>query len=224
MKKYLFTGFVTLLPIALTLIITLWVFDLLTAPLTGITESMIIRFEQNLGISVDQHRTLVVILSRISALILLIVIILTLGILGQKFLYHFFLKIVDKVFSKIPIIRTIYRLSHDVTRAVFSENKKTFKEAVLVPFPHQDALSLGFVMGKTPDIFKKAGIPLTDFAVFVPTAPHPLSGFLLLTPKKLAIPLDVSIEEAFKFLLSCGVIHPKENIKSQDAPPPPADL
>jgi len=58
----------------------------------------------------------------------------------------------------------------------------------------------------------------TDLAVFVPTAPHPMSGFVLLTPQKIVIPVDVSVEDAFKFLISCGVIHPGESIPSKDKP------
>ena len=216
MKKYFFTGFITLLPIALTIIIVSWLFHLFTAPLAGITESILLAYEKNLGLSLENHDKLVLFLSRIFALILLLILILFLGFCGRRFLINFFLKIADRIFSHIPLVRTIYRLSRDITKAVFSENKKTFKETVLIPFPNQDSLAIGLVTGETPAIFNQGGIPKTELAVFVPTAPHPMSGFVLLVQKKMVFPVDVSVEDAFKFLISCGVVHPGEHIPTKD--------
>lgn len=215
MKKYFFTGFITLLPIALTLIIISWLFNLFTAPLAGITETLIIAYENKLGLSLTNHAELVIFLSRILALVLLVILIFILGFFGRRFLIHFFLKMTDRLFSNIPIIRTIHRLSQDITKAVFSDTKKTFKETVLLPFPHNDALAIGFVTGETPSVLRQKDQFQTDLAVFVPTAPHPMSGFVLLTPKKLTRPVDVSVEDAFKFLISCGVIHPGEPLPTQ---------
>lgn len=217
MKKYFFTGFVALLPIALTLIIANWLFSLFTAPLAGITEMIILAYEKKLGLSLAHHDTLVLFLSRVFALILLLVLIFFLGFCGQKFLINIFLKLPERLFAHIPLVRTIFRLSNDITKAMFQENKKTFKETVLLPFPHNEALAIGFVTGDTPDVFKGYKIH-TDLAIFVPTAPHPMSGFVLLTPKKIVTPVDVSVEDAFKFLISCGVIHPGEAVPSAETP------
>ncbi len=216
MKKYFFTGFVTLLPIALTLIIVSWLFHLFTAPLAGIMETILIAYEKKLGLSLETHDQLVLFLSRVFALILLLILIMFLGVFGRRFLTSFFLKMADRIFSHIPLVRTIYRVSLDVTKAVFTENKKTFKETVLIPFPHQDALSVGFVTGETPPAFNGEGIPKTDVCVFVPTAPHPMSGFVMLSPKKFAVPVDVTVEDAFKFLISCGVMHPGEHPSTEN--------
>lgn len=214
MKKYFFTGFVTLLPLALTFIIANWLFNLFAAPLAGITETIILAYEKQLGLSLEHHDTLVLFLSRVLALILLFILILFLGFCGQKFLINVFLKIPERLFSHIPLVRTIFRLSNDITKAVFSDNKKTFKETVLLPFPHEEALTIGFVTGETPPMLK-VGKTETDFAVFVPTAPHPMSGYVLLVPKKILHHVDVSVEDAFKFLISCGVIHPGETPPSK---------
>jgi uncharacterized membrane protein len=214
MKKYFFTGFITLLPIALTIIIISWLFNLFTAPLAGITEAVILAYEKKLGLSLANHEALVLFLSRVFALILLLILILFLGFCGQKFLINVFFKIPERLFAHIPLVRTIFRLSNDITKAMFQENKKTFKETVLLPFPHHDALAIGFVTGETPLVFREDK-PHTDLAIFVPTAPHPMSGFVLLTPKKIVLPVDVSVEDAFKFLISCGVIHPGESLPKQ---------
>ncbi len=215
MKKYFLTGFITLLPLALTIIIVKWLFNLFAAPLAGITEAIIISYEKSLNLSLEQHDTLVIFISRLSALILLFLIILFLGFFGQKFLISVFMKIPEKLFANIPIVRTVYRLSKDLTKAVFSDNKKTFKETVLLPFPDHAGLAIGFVTGETPPSLKGGGLPPTDLVVFVPTSPHPMSGYVLLTPKKIVTPVDVSIEDAFKFLISCGVIHPGESTPAE---------
>lgn len=208
MKKYFFTGFITLLPIALTLIIAVWLFDLFTTPLAGIMETLIRAYEKKWDLRLENHAKLVVFLSRVLTFILLLVLIFFLGVLGRKFLMNVFLRLTDKLFSHIPLVRTIYRLSNEITKAVFSENKKTFKETVLVPFPHHEAHAIGFLTGDSPSVFKEK--IHNELAIFVPTSPHPMSGFILLTPKKIVVPVNVSVEDAFKFIISCGVIHPGE--------------
>lgn len=209
MKKYFFTGFVTLLPLALTIIIASWLFNLFTAPLAGITETLILTYEKQLGLSLEHRETLVFFLSRVLALILLLVIILFMGFCGQRFLSHIFIKIPQRLFARIPLVGAIFRLSNDLTKAIFSEDKKTFKETILIPFPHDEALTIGFVTGNTPEMFNQGPIK-TDLVIFVPTAPHPISGYVLFAPKKIIRHVDVSVEDAFKFLISCGVLHPGE--------------
>ncbi|MBS0620454.1 MAG: DUF502 domain-containing protein [Verrucomicrobia bacterium] len=214
MKKYLITGFITLLPLALTIIIAIWLFNLFTDPFAGLIESLIVTYQKSLGLSVEKHVTLVNFLSRVCSLIFLFLLILFLGYCGRKFLLHYFLKFADKLFSRIPLVRTIYKLCNDLTQAILSDTAKTFKQTVLVPFPHPALHSIGFITAETPEIFRSQGQG-TDLAIFVPTAPHPMSGFVLLCPKDYATPVPVSTEDAFKFLISCGVIHPGEQIPSK---------
>jgi uncharacterized membrane protein len=197
----------------LTLIIANWLFNLFTAPVAGLMESLIMTYEKQQGLSMEHHTMLVLFLSRLFSLVFLLLFIFLLGFCGQKFLVKIFLKTPETLFSRIPLVRTIFRLSHDITKAVFSDDKKTFKETVLLPFPHNEAFAVGFVTGDTPKILRE-GMPPTDLAVFVPTAPHPMSGFVLLVPKNTVRPVDVSVEDAFKFLISCGVIHPGEELPS----------
>lgn len=212
MKKYFFTGFIALLPLALTFVVARWLFNLFAAPLAGLVETLLLSYEKNLGLSFENHDTWVLFASQVLAFILLLVLILFLGFCGQKFLMKIFLKIPERLFSRIPLVRTIFRLSNEITKAVFTENKKTFKETVLIPFPHEESYAVGFVTGNTPPSLKGDKLPVTDFAIFVPTAPHPMSGYVVLAPKKIVKHVDVSVEDAFKFLISCGVIHPGEAV------------
>lgn len=215
MKKYFLTGFVSLLPLALTLMIGLWLFNLFTAPIAGLMEYLVEAYESSRGLSIERHALLLTLVSRLVGFIILLCFIFLIGFCGQKFLAKTLQKTPEKIFSRIPLVRTIFRLSSEVTKAVFSDTKKTFQETVLVPFPHENALAVGFVTGETPPALKETPF-LTDFAIFVPTAPHPMSGFILLSPKKDMHHVDVSVEDAFKFLISCGVIHPGEAVPSEE--------
>lgn len=210
MKKYFVTGFIALLPIALTILIALWLFNLFTDPLAGLMEALIISYERSRNLSPEHHHLLVLFLSRIFAFILLVAIILCLGVFGQKFLVHHFLTIGESILQKIPFVRSIFRITHDITNAVLSDDKKTFQETILVPFPTSEQYAMGFVTGTVPPCISTCQ-PSAQVAIFVPTAPHPISGFLLLVPKSQLSAVNLSTEEAFKFLISCGTLQPKES-------------
>lgn len=211
MKKYLITGFLTLLPLALTFIIAKWLFDLFTTPFLGLVEHTVTKYEQSFNTSLTHHDAIVVFTSRVVVLVLLFVLVLVLGFFARRFFMKALLGVANKIFLKIPIVKTIYKLTKEVTHAVFAEDQKTFKQTVLVPFPMQDTHAIGFITGNIPPKLKKL-IEETDYTVFVPTAPHPISGFLLMAAKKDVKPVDVPVEEAFKFLISCGVLHPGDPV------------
>jgi uncharacterized membrane protein len=216
MKKYLFAGFITLLPIALTIMIMVWLFNLLTTPFVGLVEGIVLAYEKKWGLSLANHDALVLFTSQIVVLVLLFFLILFLGLLGRKVFFNLFLRLTDRLFLHIPIVKTIYRLTGDITKMMFSQGKKTFQQTVLIPFPNENTHAVGFITGQVPEAFKKFS-QTSDLSVFVPTSPQPVSGFVLLTPKKYVHAVDVSVEDAFKFLVSCGVIHPGEHLPSEES-------
>jgi uncharacterized membrane protein len=205
MKKYLLAGIATLLPIALTVMIIVWLINLLTTPFIGIVESLLIHYEKSQGLSLLHHDTLVLFLSRLVILVFLFFFTLLLGFFGRKITLRF----TNLLFARIPFVNTVYRMSKEMTKAFFSQKQKAFKETVLVPFPNENTHALGLSTGEIPPILKEK-IQTADLAVFVPTAPHPLSGYILMTSRKDAIPVNLSTEEVFKFLLSCGVSFTEE--------------
>lgn len=204
-KKYLITGLITLLPIAVTIMIIGWLFRFFTTPLLGVAEAIV----HALGFQLKNHEELVTFVSRVLALVLLFGIILLLGYLGRKLFFEAMMRQANRLLMRIPFIKGIYRISRDVTKAAFAEGGKPFKSTVLIPFPHSEAHTLGFLTGDAPAACKKA-LPGIEQAVFIPTAPHPLQGYIILAPKKSLVDVNVSIEEAFKFLLACGAVHPEE--------------
>ena len=209
MKKYLLTGFITLLPIAVTLIVISYIFDLLTAPFMGMIEYLLIAYEKSHGMTTLHRDTLVLFISRVCVLIFLFLFTLLLGFVARKFFFAPLMRFADKIFSKIPFVKSIYRTSQEVTNAIFSGDEKTFKQTVLLPFPSEDVRAIGFITGSAPPLLKTAH-PSAELSVFVPTSPHPLSGFLLLLSKTQVTEIPVATEDAFKFLISCGVMHPGE--------------
>ena len=108
---------------------------------------------------------------------------------------------------RIPIIRTVYKTCQEVINTIFATKTKSFKQVVLVPFPDEGSYSIGLVTQENiPNLAKKSCDDLT--AVFVPTTPNPTSGFLMMFEEKDLIHLDMKIEDAFKYIISCGECHP----------------
>lgn len=199
-KKYLITGLVILLPLALTLMIIFFLVDFFTSPFLHFVEKFIF------GNAALPH-SLVIFISRILALILLAVFILLLGIVARWFIIKNIISGTNSILSRIPLIKTIYKVSRDVIAALFSLNgKKAFKHPVMIPFPFRPSYSMGFQAGEVAEEIRNT-IKTPLVSVFAPTAPHPITGFLFLIPEKDVYKLDMTNEEAVKYLVSCGLIH-----------------
>lgn len=114
----------------------------------------------------------------------------------------------DKMIDAIPFARTIYRVVKEVTRNFTNiSNYNQFKRVVLIEYPRLNSYTLAFVTGQNQKrIERRTGQPLVN--VFVPTTPNPTSGFLLFVPQSDVITLDISIENAFKLIVSGGMVDP----------------
>ncbi len=199
-KRYFLTGLALLLPFAISLLIVIWLVDLLTDPFLHLAQETLFR---NHPFFLENHPTFTLVLSRISVLVFLFFFTLFLGILGEKYIFSKLLAHLQTLFLKVPILRVIYKLCHDITTATLKADSKLFKQTVLIPFPHKDSWAIGLTTSDVPKAFKEQ-VPEIEIAVFVPTSPHPMSGFVLLTPQKLIKPIDLSAEDAFKYIISCG--------------------
>ena len=122
---------------------------------------------------------------------------LSLSFLGKKF-FEFF----NNILKKIPILRTIYSAIGQMTET-FTKSNNNQKSVVLLEYPRKGIWAVGFATKENEGIIKnKVGEEIIN--VFVPTTPNPTSGFLLMVPKKELIFLDVSFEQASKFIVSAG--------------------
>lgn len=210
MKKYLLTGLVILLPVALTLWVISFLFEFFTAPLI----SLVGPFIQKFHLALPEAITLFI--ARLFSLIFLVSFILILGLITQIFLIKTLVQWANNVLFKIPFIKTVYKVSKDIFEALFStDGKKAFKKVVMIPFPLKPIRCVGFETGEVPkECVEKIGSHLVS--VFVPTAPHPISGFLFLTPRKEVHTIDMDTEAAIKFLVSCGTIVPESKMEKLD--------
>jgi uncharacterized membrane protein len=206
MKKHLITGLVILLPVALTILIVAFFFNLLTDPFVGAIKGLLnylgILKSGFLFLTADEAQSL---LGKLLVLVFLVGFTVLLGALTRWFFIRYVLKFWDYILHRIPIVSPIYKISQDVINTLLASDTNSFKQVVMVPFPHAKTYSIGFV---TRD--DMPALPTSDgksmVAVFVPTAPNPTSGFLMSYDEKEILYLDMKIEEAFKCIVSCGVL------------------
>jgi uncharacterized membrane protein len=202
LRKYFAAGLIILLPLVLTLVIVVFLFDLFTDPFVPVVAAAL----NMLPIALPHG--VAVFVSRLIALVLLCILILVLGVIARHFFLKNILQLTNRILDRIPFIKTVYKISREMVSAFFStEEKKAFKYPVLYPFPYPPYQAVGFATGESAaECSAKVGIPLTS--VFAPTAPHPISGFLFMFPKDKVEKLDMTNEDALKLLVSCGVIVP----------------
>ena len=140
--------------------------------------------------------------------ILIAVILITLiGWLSLSFLGKRLLNLFNSVLQKIPILRTIYSAIGQMTETLAPKSGSTKKSVVLVEYPRKGSWAVGFATKDNEgEISNKTNKKLVN--VFVPTTPNPTSGFLLMFPKEDVIYLDLTFEEASKFIVSAGTSNP----------------
>lgn len=213
MKKYFLTGLALLLPLALTLMVVIFLFDFFTTPFVNIVGPLIDFIQIKLHVSFPTGLTLF--LSRLLALVFLCIFILLLGMVMQVFVVKNLIEWSEKIMMKIPIVRAIYKGSRDIFKALFSTGgKKAFKRAVMMPFPSKPNYCVGFEAGEVPqECQEKVSARLVT--VFAPTAPHPISGFVFLVPEPEVEEISMTNEEVVKFLVSCGMIVPEDEEELQ---------
>ncbi len=139
-------------------------------------------------------------------IIIALLLITLIGWLSLSFIGKKLLNIFDNILNKIPILRTIYSAFAQMLETL-TKNKVSKKNVVLVEYPRKGTWAVGFATNKnTGEIKNKIGQEVVN--VFVPTTPNPTSGFLLMFPKEDVIYLDITFEQASKFIVSAGSTNP----------------
>ena len=186
LRNYFFTGVIVLIPIGFTLYLSKFLINLSTKLVpAGLNPNTYLSYSIP-GIEI----------------ILTIIFITIIGSLSLSFLGKKFLQIVDDLFKRIPILRTIYSALGQMTES-FRNQDNNKKSVVLVQYPRVGTWAVGFATKENEGEIKiKTGEELVN--VFVPTTPNPTSGFLLMFPKKDLIYLDMNFEEASRFIVSAG--------------------
>ena len=212
MKKYFITGLVILLPLALTIAIVVFIFNFLTGPFLGIVKTVFEHyhlFEHGFFLlNATQIQNLV---AKLLILVSLFFIVIGLGFIARWFLFKTFIKFAEYIVKRIPLVSSIYKTCQDVIKTIFTSKTTSFKQVVLVRFPHPNTYSIGLVTRE--EIPSLAHTSHSDaIAVFVPTTPNPTSGFLIMFKPTDLIYLNMKVEDAFKYIISCGSIVPEEKV------------
>ena len=186
LRNYFITGVVVLIPIGFTLY--------LSKILIGVSSKLIPR-------NINPNNYLPFDIPGIEILISIILITIV-GGLSLSFFGRRILKLIDDLFKRIPFLRTIYSAIVQMTET-FSKSDNNKKSVVLIEYPRKDVWAVGFATKENRgEMASKTNKKLIN--VFVPTTPNPTSGFLLMFPLEDVIYLDMTFEEASKFIVSAG--------------------
>lgn len=208
MKKYFITGMIILLPLAVTVGLIAFIVRLLTHPFVGWVTIFLERHDLQPGkiffLSQDQ---VIVLMAQFLILMGLFLFTIFLGMITRWFFIKTIIEFFDSILLRIPLVNKIYKTSQEIIKTLFSGEKTSFKEVVLAPFPNKETYTLGLVSKNAPDYCRKA----TDkdlVTVFIMTAPNPTTGYLVMFPKEELIYVDMKIEDAVKYIISCGILLP----------------
>jgi uncharacterized membrane protein len=201
-KKYMLTGLMVWLPLA----ITIWVLSWLVKSLDGVLGSVLFGIA---AVAPESMAPVIGQLRNIPGLGVLIVaaFMLLTGALVSNVAGRWLLKQWDGLFTRIPIVKSIYNSVKKVSDTLFSSNGNAFRTAMLIQYPRAGSWTIAFQTGTpTGEVAKHLGV---DFvSVYVPTTPNPTSGFFLILPRTEVIELDMSVDQALTYVISMGSVPP----------------
>lgn len=193
LRNSFFAGLLVIVPVAASVGILFWMFNTVTGWLVPPA------LRQADGTVPFQYRVV--------ALAVFVVLTTGLGWITRLMIGRELVKLTESVMLRIPILNKIYRFAKDVSDTMFSGKKTVFERVVLVEYPRPGVYALGFVTNETQgEAQVKTREPV--ISVFIPTTPNPTSGFLALVPRDKAIPMEMSVADGMKFVISGGSVVP----------------
>ena len=194
MKKYLITGLLIWIP----LVITLWVLKLIVDTL-----------DQSLLLLPDALRTENWLGMHIPGLgaILTIAIVFATGVFARNFFGAQLVELWHDILHRIPVVNSIYSSVKQISDTLFSSSGQAFRKALLVQWPRPGMWTIGFLTG-TPTGEVAGSLPDDCLSVYVPTTPNPTGGYFVIVPRKDVVELDMTVDQALKYIISMGVVPP----------------
>ena len=194
MKKYFITGLLIWIPIVVTIWVLKFIFDfldqsLLLLPVAFQTESW-------LGVHIPGLGA-----------ILTVAVVFGTGFLATNFVGARLLHWGHQLLNRIPVVNSIYSSVKQISDTLFSSSGQAFRKALLVQWPHEGAWTIAFLTG-TPGGDVVNHVPPDCLSVYVPTTPNPTGGYFVIVRREQVIELDMSVDQALKYIISMGVVPP----------------
>jgi uncharacterized membrane protein len=201
LRRYLMAGLLIWLPLALTILIFLF----------------LLRFaDQALLLVPARYKEWLPPVPGLGALLAVLILLFT-GFLGANLLGQRMVRFYENVMHRIPLVRSVYGAIKHFAEIVFSESGTSFKKVMLIEFPRKGLYSICFLTSE--DVREVQERTEDDvITVFMPTTPNPTTGFMMFVARKDTIELDMSVEEALKMVISLGVVVPQWNNPHPDRP------
>ncbi len=202
MRKYIVAGLLVWLPLAITIWLLSWLLGALDGVFAGLLSATQAVLPESTRAGIEQLRHV----PGLGVLVLLVTMLLT-GVFVTNIFGQWSVRQWDRLMGKIPIVKSIYNSVKQVSDTLFSTNGNAFREAVLVQYPRAGSWTIAFVTGK-PGGEVAAHLDGEHVSVYVPTTPNPTSGFFLIMPRADVRPLNMSVDQALKYVISMGVVVP----------------
>ena len=194
LKKYLITGLLIWIPLIITLWVLKVIFDALDASLLLLPVSF--QTENWLGVHIPG----------LGAILTIVVVFIT-GVFATNFFGAQLIEIWHDVLQRIPVVNSIYSSVKQISDTLFSSSGQAFRKALLVQWPHPGTWTIAFLTG-TPGGDVVNHLPPDCLSVYVPTTPNPTGGYFVIVRRADVIELDMSVDQALKYIISMGVVPP----------------
>ena len=196
MKKYLITGLLIWIP----LVITLWVLKLVVDVLD---QSLLL-----LPVAWQTKNWLGVHIPGLGAILTVFIVFVT-GVFATNFFGAQLVELWHEVLHRIPVVNSIYSSVKQISDTLFSSSGQAFRKALLVEWPQEGMWTIAFLTG-APGGGVVEHLPPDCVAVYVPTTPNPTGGYFVIVARKNVIELDMSVDQALKYIISMGVVPPQK--------------
>ena len=197
LKTYLFTGILVTAPVAITFYVSIKLFLWLDSWATKLIPA---KYNPETYLSYG--------LPGLGVLVLLLFLILV-GMLTANYVGRWLVGIGQRILGRVPVISGIYSALKKLFETVMGNNTQAFRKAVLVEYPRKGMWTVAFITAPVYAGFKKM-LPKDMVTLYVPTTPNPTSGFMVYVSKKDVKELNIPVEEAFKMILSMGIVDPSK--------------
>lgn len=208
MKRYIIAGLLVWVPLG----ITIWVLDALV--------SMLDQSLRLLPETVHPDRLLGFHIPGFGVLLSFLILLAT-GAVAANFVGARLIAVWESMLSRIPFVKSIYSSVKQVSDTVLSDQGTAFRRALLVEFPRQGCWTIAFLTG-APAGEVASQLPGEHVSVYVPTTPNPTGGYFVMVPKASVRELDISVDEALKYIISMGVVAPRTAVGRTTPPASPA--